>query len=842
MSDLTERPEQDPEPELTQAPSGHDRESDDEEEALAICREQQLEEELRYRYCDDPFCGCTYDKLRFLSLVGDRPGRVSDPIRPEAGVPLEHRPGQTRGSESTRCRLTARPAQKVRKFLPEGCRAQGGFGAYRGMSPNSSSIGRRRPDPVPWSWEIPAGAALAWLCVAAAALLAARGVAGLLTGRGWLWPDSPRLFPALGGLATGRVGAGVESGGGTELSPMLVYGLAGTFEVVLLVASIWVGVRFWTTLGPGRRPGMASRADAETILGVGRMRRVRKLIRPDLYGRAGRRPFRRLPAGSTIGGGPVRGPGRAASQGTTSLRHATEGAQHTAVTTNDNTTTRRCRFAPTTVGWRLGVGKVPRTGPLWVPFDRTCGVYGPQGSGKTLDLLTPALLAAPGAALVTLTKVDDLLLTLDARSSGGRPAAVLDPFGLAPGLPELVWDPVDGCVDSMVAERRAKAFTAGTVKGAVAQGSGDSAARFYAAEGAKVLQAFFHAAALTGRTIEHVLEWVANPRGASAPEEILRSHPHAAPFWHGLLHGALHGDDRTAGNTATTVQQAMALFFQQSLRARCTPGPGRPASDLADLIARGGTIYLLGRDDPYASASPLMTAIAEHVLDTALALATASPFGRLCPSFLACLDELPSTAPLPTLRTRMANERALGLSFIYAAQTWRQLVICYGEDEARALFGLTNVIAVFGGGKDGIFNRELSELIGTSRISRPTYSRGRGNSGTSYAGADEPVLRPEEIRLLPERHALIIAENAKPLIAALTRSVDGKPGRTLLAAQAAAAARVTAARGRLTPTFTRTTAALETSQQLDLRPAGAAPGAGSEDASAVPGRGGDRSW
>jgi len=711
------------------------------------------------------------------------------------------------------------------------------------MSPNSSSIGRRRPDPVPWSWEIPAGAALAWLCVAAAALLAARGVAGLLTGRGWLWPDSPRLFPALGGLATGRVGAGVESGGGTELSPMLVYGLAGTFEVVLLVASIWVGVRFWTTLGPGRRPGMASRADAETILGVGRMRRVRKLIRPDLYGRAGRRPSRRLPAGSTVGGGPVRGPGRAASQGTdTSPRHGTEGAQHTAASTNDNTTTRRCRFAPTSVGWRLGVGKVPRTGPLWVPFDRTCGVYGPQGSGKTLDLLTPALLAAPGAALVTLTKVEDLLLTLDARSCGGRPVAVLDPFGLAPGLPELVWDPVDGCVDSMVAERRAKAFTAGTVKGAVAQGSGDSAARFYAAEGAKVLQAFFHAAALTGRTIEHVLEWVANPRGASAPEEILRSHPHAAPFWHGLLHGALHGDDRTAGNTATTVQQAMALFFQQSLRARCTPGPGRPASDLADLIARGGTVYLLGRDDPYASASPLMTAIAEHVLDTALALATASPFGRLCPSFLACLDELPSTAPLPTLRTRMANERALGLSFIYAAQTWRQLVICYGEDEARALFGLTNVIAVFGGGKDGIFNRELSELIGTSRISRPTYSRGRNSAGTSYAGADEPVLRPEEIRLLPERHALVIAENAKPLIAALTRSVDGKPGRTLLTAQAAAAARVTAARGRLTPTFTRTTAALETSQQLDLRPAGAAPGAGAKDVSAASGRGGDRSW
>ncbi|MEJ7742379.1 MAG: hypothetical protein WKF73_07430 [Nocardioidaceae bacterium] len=118
------------------------------------------------------------------------------------------------------------------------------------------------------------------------------------------------------------------------------------------------------------------------------------------------------------------------------------------------------------------------------------GVIGPQGSGKTLDLLTPALLGAPGAALVTLTKLDDLLLSLPSRSSDDRPCVVLDPFGLAVGLPELIWDPIAGCVDPMVAERRAKAFTAGTVKGAIHGGSGDDSARFYAAEAAKVIQAY----------------------------------------------------------------------------------------------------------------------------------------------------------------------------------------------------------------------------------------------------------------------------------------------------------------------------------------------------------------
>jgi hypothetical protein len=65
---------------------------------------------------------------------------------------------------------------------------------------------------------------------------------------------------------------------------------------------------------------------------------------------------------------------------------------------------------------------------------------------------------------------------------------VLDPFGLGNGLPELVWDPVAGCVDPMVAERRAKAIIAGTIK-ALGGGYGDDAARFYAAEAAKVIQA-----------------------------------------------------------------------------------------------------------------------------------------------------------------------------------------------------------------------------------------------------------------------------------------------------------------------------------------------------------------
>ena len=59
----------------------------------------------------------------------------------------------------------------------------------------------------------------------------------------------------------------------------------------------------------------------------------------------------------------------------------------------------------------------------------------------------------------------------------------------------------------------------------------------------------------------------------------------------------------------------------------------------------------------------------------------------------------------------------------------------------------------------------------------------------------ETVLRPEEIRLLPPGRALVLAENAPPLIARLTRCLTGRRGAALLAAQAAARDRVVAARG-----------------------------------------------
>ena len=582
--------------------------------------------------------------------------------------------------------------------------------------------------PIPLTWEIPVAVFAGIVLLLAGTPLVVQGIVTHVLNGAFIWPEG-RLQVALIGLLHGEFGHGIPAATAGQLphdGVMWILTAVAEIAVVSAVAVVAIRARD-VAMGARARNGLATRGHASEALGRRRLRATASVVRPDL-----------------------RAPGWGE------------------------------------VGWRLG--RSGRTGPeLWVPYDRTTCVIGPQGSGKTLDLLVPALVDAPGAALVTLTKPEDLYLTLESRQAHGRPAAVLDPFDLAPGVPELVWDPIAGCENPMLAERRAKAFAAGTIKGASLQ-SPDEAARFYAGECAKVLQAYFHAAALAECSLDELLEWVAAPQQHSRPEEILRTHPDAEPLWDGLLRGAIHGDERTTANTATTVQQATALFFQTSIRDRCIPTASSPATDLDELIAAGGTIYLLGREDPYASASPLMTAVTEHILDTAKRMGETSAFGRLCPPFLVCLDELPSTAPIPTLATRMANERALGLSFILAAQTWRQLVVCYGEDEARTIYGLSNNLVVFGGGKDVRFYQELSDLIGSTTATETRYSTyGRGWFGIAVPSWEQrrvPILEPAELRRLGPRCALVLAEMYDPIIAHLRRSIDGRRGRNLLAAQA----------------------------------------------------------
>lgn len=167
------------------------------------------------------------------------------------------------------------------------------------MSPR---VGTGRVDVPPTTWEIPVVGAMTWLMAAALLLPAGRGAAAWAFGGAWVWPQGTQaLLASIGGLATGHQTAGLDTAqSGAVPATSLVY-TAITLGELLLVAATVVAVRmWWTTVGPGSVRGMASRAEAEQVLGRGELRKARILLRPDLY--RGSRPSAPAEPGAGDGG------------------------------------------------------------------------------------------------------------------------------------------------------------------------------------------------------------------------------------------------------------------------------------------------------------------------------------------------------------------------------------------------------------------------------------------------------------------------------------------------------------------------------------------------------------
>lgn len=141
----------------------------------------------------------------------------------------------------------------------------------------------RRATPHPPGWEIPAACVLAALTVLAMAAHLARAVANLLATGSWAWTPRDQLVTALPSILGGDAGAGLPSGAGANTG--LLYACLIVAEILALTVITAAVVAGMQRFGPSRVRGMASREDAENLLGLRRLRRNAPVIRPDLHTR-----------------------------------------------------------------------------------------------------------------------------------------------------------------------------------------------------------------------------------------------------------------------------------------------------------------------------------------------------------------------------------------------------------------------------------------------------------------------------------------------------------------------------------------------------------------------------
>ena len=147
----------------------------------------------------------------------------------------------------------------------------------------------RSKDPYPLTWEIPLGILILIAAAAALGVHVARAVANLVTGHGWTWPPgSDELVLSLPAVIGGDATAGLVPGAGGA-SPGVLWAALIVVQLALLVGMTIGGIYSYTRWGPGRARGMATRAEAEQLLGLSRLRKNKAIIRPDLYGKGARR-------------------------------------------------------------------------------------------------------------------------------------------------------------------------------------------------------------------------------------------------------------------------------------------------------------------------------------------------------------------------------------------------------------------------------------------------------------------------------------------------------------------------------------------------------------------------
>lgn len=142
----------------------------------------------------------------------------------------------------------------------------------------------RRTNPYPWTWEPAAALGLVIALVLIVGVQLGRAAANWVTGWGCKWPRN--VLTGLWGVLAGDAAAGLDLAGPVADRAVL-YAWIGGVEAVLLTALAAIGVWAARRWGPGRLKGMATAAEAEATLGVSRLRRVRKVVRPDLYGTTG---------------------------------------------------------------------------------------------------------------------------------------------------------------------------------------------------------------------------------------------------------------------------------------------------------------------------------------------------------------------------------------------------------------------------------------------------------------------------------------------------------------------------------------------------------------------------
>jgi hypothetical protein len=397
-----------------------------------------------------------------------------------------------------------------------------------------------------------------------------------------------------------------------------------------------------------------------------------------------------------------------------------------------------------------------RRQPVAVCRENSVLYVGVPGAGKTGALACHAA-DAPGALFATSTKTGLLLDTLLYRRGG--PVWVLNADGYG-GIPStLAWSPLEGCEDSVVAERRA-----GDLADAAPHDPSGKDAHWDALS-ADMLKFLLHAAALTpGADILTVRDWASDLEHAGLAVHILARR--GEEDWGRQLLALITtsaSDERYWSAISSGVRAALSWLDNPVMKQAARPAPGTGFS-AREFARSSGSVYLIGRNRRHGSLAPYFAALGAEIFEQDKHYAMEQPSGRLPVPATFVLDEMPLTCPLP-LHDMLAEAREPLVTFVLAAQTLAQLRAKFGSDDGDTIRSACPVEVFTGGEKR---HEDLEAVSGVI-----------GSTDTWHGSPDdlrsEPLMPPGALHRLRKGRAVILMPECRPVLASLP-AIWKRPG------------------------------------------------------------------
>lgn len=414
------------------------------------------------------------------------------------------------------------------------------------------------------------------------------------------------------------------------------------------------------------------------------------------------------------------------------------------------------------LGRELGSGK-----PIWVDYETLTTHFWAARRGKTTTQVMPQIYHAPGGVITSSNKRDVVDDTLSLREQLGtcwvfdpqriytteEPDWFFDPLDYIRRRPQDEWDTAANALASLFRDD-------------AGMNSENSQKDVFSEGGQALVSGMLLAACLDNRPISDVMEWSSNERDPE-PVEILQRHGWGSKAAN--VRARYELTDKTRSGVFANAVQMVQSLDPQMVRKWVTASAGKRRFDADEFIEQSQrgqrpTMYLLSKEGP-TSASALTLILLVTLMDAAEEFGEKNRGGRLTTPLIVPLDEAANTVKWGQLSNKYSHYGSRSIIISTIMQSFTQGKRVWGEDSVKDM--MTNSCVIYGGGiKDERFLTELSQIVGDheeARVSR-SHGDGAGSGSTSTQVSEKRTLSVSELQSLERGVALVIPQNAAPML------------------------------------------------------------------------------